>query len=84
MSDDPIKRALEVAGEAVMGEMGWKDDGAQDFEPIETAETVAAAAIAAFLRALPVLRGEPPDGGGAIPISLLPMAAAVERAAGGE
>ena len=81
MTTDAVKRALEAAGRAAreqMDTMGW--DPPYDQE----AEKIVSAAIAAFLRALPVgLRGVP----GAIVSGYAPavmphlLAAAVTQAA---
>jgi hypothetical protein len=53
MTDPTITAALRAAAEAAMEAIGWEDDGSMDFEPLDTARDAAAAAIAAFLRALP-------------------------------
>lgn len=74
MSDDTIKRALDVAVKAFQ-EMNGSDPDYNDMPEI-------AAAIAAFLRALPLMDGVGPEGK-SFPIDLTGMAAAIERAAGG-
>lgn len=83
MPGDAVEVALEKAAEAVMAEMGWKDDGAQDFEPVETAKHVARAAVVAFLRGLPIAVVHVP--GVSISTAYLreEFAAAVARAGGG-
>lgn len=83
MSDTAIKRALQAAARSdciCYGECFETRHGMMH-GPCEADLASAAAAIAAFLEALPVLRGDGPDG--AVPISLRPMAAEVRRAGGG-
>ncbi len=87
---DDVKKALEAAGEAAREQLrasGSCLSEACDIGPCDCANDAAAAAIAAFLRALPVgLRGVP----GAITDGYAPavmphlLAAAVEAAAKGD
>ena len=71
--DDAIKRALEVAGEAIAGRV----EAAQSLYMQPDPQELAAAAIAAFLEALPENTAYT-----MVPLPL-ELAAAVRRAAGG-
>lgn len=69
MSDDAIKTALDAAGQAMARVQGYVDENTTD---------AAAAAIAAFLDALPKYDNE----GDAIPYDAELLAAAIRRAGG--
>jgi hypothetical protein len=82
MSDAAIKAALEAAGEAVCR---YGDGLRCDPEPdCEMCRGQAAAAVAAFLRAMPPHYVEASPDGGIVCITGSNLAAAVERAARGE
>lgn len=77
MSDAAIRAALEAACQ-------WMHENCGDAESIEAWRPDAAGTIAAFLRALPRTYVEASQDGGYVAISAHSIAAAVERAAGGE
>jgi hypothetical protein len=82
MSDASIKAALEAAGEATYAAMVAGHHCSETGvcrKPCECASACAAAAIAAFLRALPELT----EGGGPALYHSAGLATAVKRAAGG-
>jgi hypothetical protein len=89
MSDEVIKRALEGAGEAVRQAIikppCCMEGTGCELPPCHCASVAAAAAIAAFLEALPPLTALPgPDGSlvGIKTVRLRALATAVRRASG--